>query len=483
MLTSIHWFSPEIFLMIASGILLAYVAIRPAGFGHSSLSFFTHTFTFYTLIVTAILLVIIWPHSYTGELIVVNPLTTAIQLVVVISGAIFTFLMRRGGAEKTLELSVLVLFGILGMVLIISANDLLMLYLGLELQSLTFFILAAIKRNGEFSTEAGLKYFILGAVSSGLFLLGCAYTYLITGHTGYSALSELSLSGIYSTFGATLILIALLWKVGAGPLHMWVPDVYEGSPSIITALFAIIPKISIIAVIIRLLSGPFIGVVGDMQSLIICSAILSLLAGCIGALNQSKLKRILAYSAISHTGFLLAGIATGTIEGLIATLIYNILYIVMSFNTFTLIVTLFPNTANYSSMIAGISRYNRILALTLAIALLSLAGIPPLAGFISKYWVLIATFKANLYFITGIAIASSVISAFFYLQLVKVMFFKDSNAYNWKIMADLSSGYWSSINTSASLIMGGSLFIILTAIIYPQPIIALATDAIVGTLA
>jgi NADH-quinone oxidoreductase subunit N len=469
--------------MIASGILLAYVAIRPSGFGHTSLSLFTHNFAFYSLVVTAVLLVLIWPFSYNGELMAINPLTTLIQIIVVVSGAVFTFLMRRGGAEKILELSVLVLFGILGMILIISANDLLMLYLGLELQSLTFFILAAIKRNGEFSTEAGLKYFILGAVSSGLFLLGCAYTYLVTGHTGYSALSELSLAGLSSTFGAILILIALLWKVGAGPLHMWVPDVYEGSPSIITALFAIVPKISIIGVIIRLITGPFIGVLSDIQSLLILSAILSLLAGCIGALNQSKLKRVLAYSAISHTGFLLAGISAGSIEGLIATLIYNVLYIFMSFNTFTIIVSLFPSSANYSSMIAGLSRHNLILALTLAIALLSLAGIPPLAGFISKYWVLIATFKSNLYFLTGVAITASVISAFFYLQLVKIMFFKDTGSYNWKIMADWSSGYWVTIGKPASLILGGSLFVILTALIYPQPIIAMATDAIVGTLA
>lgn len=467
--------------MIASGILLAYVAIRPSGYGNTSLSLFTHSFAFFSLLVTAVLLALIYPFSFNGELVAASPLTTTVKLVVVISGAIFTFLMRRG--EYILELSTLVLFGILGMLFIISANDLLMLYLGLELQSLTFFILAAIKRNGEFSTEAGLKYFILGAVSSGLFLLGCAYTYLVTGHTGFSALSELSLAGLTSTFGAILIFIALLWKVGAGPLHMWVPDVYEGSPSIITALFAIVPKIVIIGVIIRLITGPFIGAFSDVQSLLICSAIISLIAGSIGALNQSKLKRVLAYSAISHTGFLLAGICAGSIEGLIATLVYNILYVVMSFNTFALIVTIFPGTANYNNMLSGLSRHNLIMALTLALVLLSLAGVPPLAGFISKYWVLISTFKSNLYFLTGIAVASSVISAFFYLQLVKIMFFKDSGTYNWKIIADLSTGYWEKVNKPSSIVMGGSLYIILTALIYPQPIIAMATDAIVGALA
>ena len=468
--------------MIASGILLAYVAIRPAGFGHTSLSLFTHTFSSYTLLITAVLLITLWPYSYTGELMAVNPLITTIQIIIVVSGAVFTSLMRRGGAEKTLELSILILFGILGMLLILSANDFLLLYLGLELQSLTMYILATIKRNGEFSTEAGFKYFILGAVSSGLFLLGCAYIYLVTGHTGYSALSELSLAGLSSTLGALLILIALLWKVGAAPLHMWVPDVYEGAPSIITAFFAIIPKMAIVGTIIILVTGPFLGLFSNIQGILICSAILSLLVGCIGALNQSKLKRILAYSAISHIGFLLAGISTGTIEGLIATLIYNIIYIVMSFNAFTLIVSIFPGSSNYNSMISGLSRHSLILALTIAIVLLSLAGIPPLAGFISKYWILITTFKSDLYFLTGIAILSSVISAFFYLQLVKIMFFKDTGSYNWKIMADWSSGYWTPINSSASLILGGSLFVILTALIYPQPIIEIATDAIIKTL-
>jgi len=194
--------------MIASGILLAYVAIRPTGYGNTSLSLFTHHFALFTLLVTAVLLILIYPFSFNGEFVAASPLSTTVKLVVVISGAIFTYLMRRG--EYILELSTLVLFGILGMLFILSANDLLMLYLGLELQSLTFFILAAIKRNGEFSTEAGLKYFILGAVSSGLFLLGCAYTYLVTGHTGFEALSELSLAGINSNFGAILIFIALL---------------------------------------------------------------------------------------------------------------------------------------------------------------------------------------------------------------------------------------------------------------------------------
>ena len=196
--------------MITMGTLLAYGAIRPKGFGLTSIILFSNNFTIYSLLVSSLLLLPLLPHSFTSDLLVVNPLVTTIKLIVIASGIVIISLMSRGGANRTIELSGLALLGILGMLIILSANDLIMLYLGLELQSLTMYILAAIKRNGEFSTEAGFKYFILGAVSSGLFLLGAAYIYIVTGHTGYSALADLSLTGISSSIGAILILIALL---------------------------------------------------------------------------------------------------------------------------------------------------------------------------------------------------------------------------------------------------------------------------------
>ena len=220
----------------------------------------------------------------------------------------------------------------------------------------------------------------------------------------------------------------------------------------------------------------------EIQALLITSAIISLLIGSIGALNQSKLKRVLAYSAISHTGFLLAGLSTGSIEGLIATLIYNILYVVMAFNTFTIVSNVLPSSANYNDLLIGLSRNNKLLALNLALVLLSLAGVPPLAGFVSKYFVLVAAFNSNLYLLTGFAILSSVISAFFYLSLVKKMYFKDKQSYNWKVLADISTNYYLTINTPVAIILSASLFIIISALFYPQPLINIATDAILLSL-
>jgi len=209
-----------------------------------------------------------------------------------------------------------------------------------------------------------------------------------------------------------------------------VPDVYEGAPTLITAFFAILPKISIVFALSSLLVGPFFGEFFEFRQILIISAALSVLIGAVGALNQSKLKRVLAYSAISHTGFLLAGLAAGSINGLVATLFYIVIYIIMSFFSFTLLLALFPGSSNYLDQVLGLSRQNKVLAISFAIVLLSLAGVPPLVGFYSKFLILSATLQADLYLLTGVAIISSMISAFFYLRILKYMFFKDTGAFN-----------------------------------------------------
>lgn len=208
------------------------------------------------------------------------------------------------------------------------------------------------------------------------------------------------------------------------------PDVYEGAPTIVTAFFAILPKISILFALSALLVGPFLGEFLAFRNILIISALLSMLIGAIGALNQSKLKRILAYSAISHTGFLLAGLAAGSLNGLIASLFYVCLYIVMSFFSFSLLLALFPGSSNYLDQLLGLSRQNKVLALSFGFILLSLAGVPPLAGFYSKFLVLSASLQADLFILTGVAIFSSMVSAFFYLRILKYMYFKDSGAFN-----------------------------------------------------
>lgn len=208
------------------------------------------------------------------------------------------------------------------------------------------------------------------------------------------------------------------------------PDVYEGAPTVVTAFFAILPKISILFALSALLIGPFLGEFVELRAVIIASGLMSMIVGAVGALNQSKLKRIFAYSAISHTGFLLAGLAAGSISGLVASLFYVCIYIVMSFFTFTLLLALFPGASNYLDQLLGLSRQNKILAISFALILLSLAGVPPLAGFYSKFLVLSATVQAELYILTGVAIVSSMVSAFFYIRIMKNMYFKDSGAYN-----------------------------------------------------
>lgn len=468
----------EYLIMISTGILLIIVALKINKI--STLNLNIKNITSYTLILTLALLYQTIDITYINNIFIINPLITTIKFVVILCALIFTFLIRRG-ITKISEINILLLIGVVGIFIILSSNDLLMLYLGLELQSLTMYILATLNRNGEFSTEAGFKYFILGAVSSGIYLLGCAYIYYLYGDTSFTLLSDLNLSNISYEIGFILIMISLLWKLGAAPLHMWIPDVYEGSPNIITTLFAIIPKIGIVTAIINLLTGPMHGIL-SIQYLFLLTSILSLLVGSIGALNQSKFKRVLAYSAISHTGFILAGLSTFTIEGIITTIIYNIIYIVMAWNTFTIVANYLPTSINYNNIFVGLSKSNKFLSFTFAISLLSLAGIPPLAGFLSKYLILISIFNEKLYILTGFAVLSSVISAYFYISIIKIMYFKDTNTYNWKVLADYSTNYFLSINKSMAIIISASLYFILTSLLFPLPIFSLFSDVILSSL-
>jgi NADH-quinone oxidoreductase subunit N len=480
MFTSIQWYSPEIYLIIVSVTFVAFVAMRPVGFGQTTLFWYSQNFTLYVLLITGLLIIQVSNIEYIeGVLWGRTSMTALVGSIITIGGGIYTYYLRRTESVLYQELGVLIMWAILGMLILIGSRDLLMLYMGMELQSLTMYILASIKRNGEYSTEAGLKYFILGAVSSGIYLMGCAIIYIQTGHTDYGVISLMELENIT---GPLLILIALLWKIGAAPLHMWVPDVYEGAPSFITAFFAIIPKIILVLTILTLLTGPFLLIFESLQPLLIITALLSTVVGAIGGLNQTKFKRILAYSAISHTGFILAGLATGTLQGFIATFIYLIIYIIMSFISFTFVVNVLPSTSNHINIITGLARINPILAITLALLLLSLAGVPPLAGFLSKYIVLLSLLSSKLYFLTFIAIISSFVSAFYYLRLIKFMFFKESELFSWKVLADFSSNYLLNLNKTGAIIIGSCFYLLITTVLYPQPLISLVSDALLSSL-
>lgn len=479
---NIEWFFPEIFLIISLICLLTYAVINASHFGVLS---YKHLINHISILILFIVLLMFINLKLeinddvivSGGWFLLNNFIITLKIIVALSGIAILFLNH---SLKIYEFSILILIAILGIYILISANDLIILYLGLELYSLTSYILASLQRNGELSTEAGLKYFILGAVSSGIYLLGCVIIYSTTGLTNFMDLSNFVIYMDSNNIGAILIILSLLFKLAAAPLHMWAPDVYEGSPSIVTTFFAIVPKITILGMIYILFTGPFLGWFQNLQGLLIISALLSLIVGSLGALNQSKLKRLLAYSAINHTGFILIGVATGTLSGIIATLIYFIIYILMTLISF--IIVLNYSSGNFIHQLMGLSRNKKLLAITFSLCLLSIAGVPPLAGFLSKYLVLVAAINAKFWILTGIAILSSIIATFYYLQLIKLMFFKDSNWFNYKIYSDIVLSAWNPLSLSTALILGLSFFLILTLLLYPTPLLNFANDSLLAAL-
>lgn len=291
-----------------------------------------------------------------------------------------------------------------------SSVNWLSIYLALELQTLTLFILAALKRDSAYSTEAGLKYFVLGAVSSGLFLFGCALLYGRTGETSIQGINSL-LSG---DVGKILITVSLLFKLSAAPFHMWAPDVYEGAPTTTTALLATVPKVAVFSILVQ---------IGPITNVVLVCAVLSIVYGAVGALNQTRIKRLLAYSGISHMGFILFGVAIGTFESIQASLIYMVVYVIMSICSFSIILSVAPRWGLIVEF-SGLSRVNPGIAVTLALALLSTAGVPPLAGFLSKWLILLSGVASGYYLICIIAVISSVVAGVYYVRLVQTIYFQ-----------------------------------------------------------
>ena len=400
MLENINWILPEVFIAITATVLLGYGTILSKLGSQVSQLTKINWLTILTLLFSAVLLIEQLGFVSSNQVIVgggflvANEFIIGIKLVLVLSSALVLTLGLKSQVEDKMldyEFSQLILLSTLGMMLLVGSGDLIMLYLAIELLSLSFYVLASIKRHSQHSTEAGLKYFLLGALSSGLLLFGMALVYAFTGATSFVAISEFLWYSSDSTeilIGCTFIIIALLFKLAAAPFHMWAPDVYEGSPTIVTAFFAIVPKIGTLGVLILLLTGPFLSLFNELQPIILFSACLSLIVGSVGALNQAKMKRLLAYSAISHIGFLLVGLLPNSLLGIHACFVYICLYIVMSFNTFAFVLANFRH-GNFITQLSGLSRQNPILAFTFAFTLLSIAGVPPLAGFYSKYLVLI----------------------------------------------------------------------------------------------
>jgi len=344
-----------------------------------------------------------------------------------------------------IEYPIIILSSTLGMILMISSYDLIIFYLGLELQSLCLYILASFKRDDERSTEAGLKYFVLSALASGLLLYGCSLIYGFTGSTNFEIISaNLDEANTGAVFGIVFIIVGLAFKVSAVPFHMWTPDVYEGSPTSVTSFFALVPKIAAISVFIRFMYVPFINVISQWQTIIIFLSIASMILGAVAAIGQSNIKRLMAYSSIGHMGYALAGLATGTNSGIQSTIIYLTIYLVMNLGAFGCIFMMKRENVFYEKIndLSGLSKNHPMLALGFLIILFSLAGMPPLAGFFAKFYIFMAVIEVKMYTLAIIGLVTTVVSAFYYLSIIKVIYFDKpiepfEENYDWGLKASL----------------------------------------------
>lgn len=331
------------------------------------------------------------------------------------------------------EYPILVLFAVLGMVVMISANDLMTLYVGFELQSLALYIAAALARDSLRSTEAGLKYFVLGALASGLLVYGISLVYGFTGTTNFTALAALltGTAGAGTVIGLVFVLVGLAFKISAAPFHMWTPDVYEGAPTSVTALFGTAPKAAAMALFLSVMTGPFGHLLPQWQAIIEILAVISMALGGLAAISQTNIKRLMAYSSIGHMGYALMGLAAGTEAGIQATLVYIAIYVVMSFGAFACIIAMRRQgqAVEKISDLAGLAGQRPGFAFALAVFMWAMAGIPPLSGFFGKLYVFAAAFNAGLTTLAIIGIVTSVINAFYYLRVIKVMYF-DAGAPN-----------------------------------------------------
>ncbi|MGH6854010.1 MAG: NADH-quinone oxidoreductase subunit NuoN [Aestuariivirga sp.] len=329
------------------------------------------------------------------------------------------------------EYPVLVLLATTGMMMMISANSLIALYVGLELQSLALYVVAAFNRDSARSSEAGLKYFVLGALSSGMLLYGASLVYGFTGSVGFPEIAAaISTSGSQQlglVFGLVFIIAGLAFKVSAVPFHMWTPDVYEGAPTPVTAFFASAPKLAAMALFIRVMMTPFTGATHDWQQIIVFISIASMALGAFAAIGQNNIKRLLAYSSIGHMGFALVGLAAGSQQGVSGVVIYMLIYMVMTLGTFACVIAMRREGRQVEEIsdLAGLARTDKGLAFVLAVLMFSLAGIPPLAGFFAKYFVFLAAIEARLYTLAVIGVVASVVGAYYYLRIVKIMYFDE----------------------------------------------------------
>jgi len=395
--------------------------------------------------------------DYLSSFMKIVTLLAAFLVLVISSNYLKTFKIFK------IEYPILILSSVLGMMVMISSNDLIVFYMGLELQSLALYVLATFNRDQLKSSEAGLKYFVLSALSSGLLLYGCSLIYGFTGSTNFNLIANQLNSDQYAlTFGIVFILVGLAFKISAVPFHMWAPDVYEGSPTSVTLFFTMVPKVAALTVFIRFLYVPFLNLIDQWQMILIFLSIASMLFGAIAAIGQTNLKRLIAYSSISHIGYALAGLATGSNDGIQSSVIYITIYILMNLGLFSCLLMMKRNNEYFEDIedLSGLSKNHPLLSLSLLIILFSLAGIPPLAGFFAKFYIFKSVLEQSMYFLAIVGLLSTVVAAFYYLRIIKIMYFdKEKEKY------DTDHSFWLKFSLTVSTLL------ILIYFIFPSQLI------------
>ena len=425
-----------------------------------------------TLII-AIILVFVQPvQSAFNNSLTIDEFSKIAKTLILI-GSLASIVMYHSSREdlniNLFEYPILILLATIGMMIMVSANDLIAIFIGLELQSLTLYVLAALNRNHLASSEAGLKYFLLGALSSGLLLFGLSYIYGFTGNTNLNLISTTVTSGnIGLIIGIVFVCSGIAFKVSAVPFHMWTPDVYEGAPTPVTAFFALAPKVAAIALAVRFLIVGFGDIAFDWQQIIIFLSIASMVFAAFAAIAQKNIKRLMAYSSIGHVGYALIGLVCGTPQGISSLVIYLSIYLIMNIGVFSFILSMKNKGEYYENIsdLSGLYKTHPYYSVVITILMFSLAGIPPLAGFFGKFYIFIAAIESNLLLLAIVGIVASVVGAFYYLRIIKVIYFDESK-----------NSFDGFSHRSLGLLTHPSAILILIFCLYPLPLIKISNYA------
>lgn len=429
---------PEIFLALAAMLLLMFGVFAPKGKDRSPAAIWL---AIGSLMLAWGLVVVIGQAGEAatfGGMFILDTFAVFAKTLV-LAASVLALLMARVWLRieglNRFEFPVLVLFATIGMLMMISANGLIALYVGLELQSLSLYIIAAYNRDNVRSTEAGLKYFVLGALASGLLLYGASLIYGFTGHVNFTDIAKALTAQMHEghgmpigvIVGVAFVLAGLAFKVAAVPFHMWTPDVYEGAPTPVTAFFAAGPKIAAVALLLRVMFVAFAGLAAQWQQIVVFIALASMVLGAFAGINQSNIKRLMAYSSIGHIGYALVGVAVANVDGVQAVLIYMAIYLPMTIGAFICIQSMRQKGRALEGIndLAGLSRTNPLMAAALAISMFSMAGIPPMAGFFGKFYIFMAAIDAGMYILAVLGVLTSAVGAFYYLRIIKVMYFDE----------------------------------------------------------